>query len=374
MGSTEGSVRDERGTSTGRHTQRGVHPGVGRQAPELGRQRPAFRRLGGLPRQRLGRRPQPALCVAVQRLVRAGDSALQRRRQNLGARREQVRVRGRCRHAPMVRRHAAPVGVQAGLASRAIANRSRYGLRRSGRRRPLPYERRRAELAGASRAARPRLSRRVAAGRGRVVPSHNPAGPCRPRADLRRHLGGGRVPDRRCRPDVAADQSRTEVAGDPRSGRRGRPLCAPPRDAPFAPPRAVHAKALGRHAQRRRRRVVARGQRQPAERLRVRDGRARARAGDRLRRPDQERFGALSARRQAARVPEPYRRARVGTADQRLAAARLLRQRVEGRDGGRHARLVRRVFRDHRRPGVRVGRCRRHLGAHRPGSSAGAFD
>ena len=36
------------------------------------------------------------------------------------------------------------------------------------------------------------------------------------------------------------------------------------------------------------RRVVARGQRQPAERLRLRDRRARARAGNDLRRPDQE--------------------------------------------------------------------------------------
>ena len=67
----------------------------------------------------------------------------------------------------------------------------------------------------------------------------------------------------------------------PRPGRRGRPLRPPHRDAPVAPGRAVHAEALGRHAQRRRRRVVARGQRQPADRLRLPDRRPRARAGDR---------------------------------------------------------------------------------------------
>ena len=94
--------------------------------------------------------------------------------------------------------------------------------------------------------------------------------PSNPDADLHRHLGGGRVPHRRRRQDVAADQPRPAVRGHPRSECRGRPLRAPHRDAPVAPGRAVHAEALGRDAQRRCRRVVARGQRQPADRLRVR--------------------------------------------------------------------------------------------------------
>ena len=102
---------------------------------------------------------------------------------------------------------------------------------------------------------------------------------------------------------------------------RGRPLRAPHRHAPVAPGRAVHAEALGRHAQRRRRRFVARGQRQPADRLRVPDRRARARAGDDLRRPDQERLGALSARGQAARLPQPDGRQRMGGAHEGPAAA-----------------------------------------------------
>src|SRR5438132_8964462 len=43
-------------------------------------------------------------------------------------------------------------------------------------------------------------------------------------------------------------------------------------------------------------------------------------------------------------------------------SARLLRQRAARRDGGRLTREVWRVFRYHRRSGVRVGRCGRHLG------------
>ena len=48
------------------------------------------------------------------------------------------------------------------------------------------------------------------------------------------------------------------------------------------------------------------------------DRRSRARAGDHLRRPDQERLGALSARGKAARLPQPHRRQRVGGAHQGL--------------------------------------------------------
>ncbi len=73
---------------------------------------------------------------------------------------------------------------------------------------------------------------------------------------------------------------------------------------PAASGHALHAKALGRHALRQRRRQLERSQRQPAHRLRLRHRRARARAGDDLRRPHQERQRTLRARRQAARVQE----------------------------------------------------------------------
>ena len=233
----------------------------------------------------------------------------------LGAGGQQVRVRRRPRHAPVVRRHAAPLGVQARLASRAVADRSGHGLRRGRRRRLVPLDRRRADVAGASRTARPRARRppgsRVPAGCActrscwiRAIPSGS-SSPSR-----RRACSAPTTPARRGGRSTAACKSEQH----PRPDCRGRPLRAPHRDAPVASGRAVHAEALGRHAQRRRRRVVARGQRQLADRLRVPDRRARARAGDHLRRADQERLGALSARRKAARVPQPDGRERVGGA------------------------------------------------------------
>src|SRR5262245_47079078 len=59
----------------------------------------------------------------------------------------------------------------------------------------------------------------------------------------------------------------------------------------------------------------------------------------------------------------------MGAAHEGTAAAPLLRERVAGCHGRRLARSVRRVLRDHRRAGVRVGRCRGQLEADRSGSS-----
>ena len=102
---------------------------------------------------------------------------------------------------------------------------------------------------------------------------------------------------------------------------------------------------------------------------------------------------ALCARWQAARLPQPHGRQRVGGADERSAAEQLLRQRAARRDGRRLARRVRRVFRHHRRAGVRArpmpaiaglrscaifrpcfrSRCRRcHDPRHAPAASANA--
>ncbi len=67
------------------------------------------------------------------------------------------------------------------------------------------------------------------------------------------------------------DQPRAAIRTHSRPDRRGRPLRSPHRDASQASRRALHAEALGRDAQRQRRRPVARGQRKFADRLRVRD-------------------------------------------------------------------------------------------------------
>ena len=103
--------------------------------------------------------------------------------------------------------------------------------------------------------------------------------------------------------------------------------------------------------------------------FRLPDRGACARAGHHLRRPDHERLGTLSARGQAARVPQSHGRPRVGGADEGSAATRLLRQRVARRDGCRRARSLRPVLRHHRRAGVRIGRRWGQLGTHRPRSA-----
>ena len=252
----------------------------------LGRQRAPFRRLGDLPPEGLPCRPEPDLYASQssswfgQVIQRSNDGG-----QDLGAGRQQVRIRRQSRHPPLVRRHAAPVGVHARLASRALADRSRHGLRRRRGRRAVPLDRRRPDLAGAVRAARPSPRRLLAAGRGRACA-------CTPSSSIRATRSGSSSPSRRpgafrsddAGQDVAADQPRAQVRADPRPHGRGGPLRAPHRHAPVAARRALHAEALGRHAQRRRRRVVARGQRQPADRLRLSHRRARPRAGDDLRR------------------------------------------------------------------------------------------
>ncbi len=161
------------------------------------------------------------------------------------------------------------------------------------------------ELSGLRRA---RHRPAVAARRRRDVPAHHHRAPDRPAAALRRHLGGRRLPHRRRWSDLAADQQGPALRRDPRRGLRGRALRAPPRPAPEQPRRALHAEALGRHAQQGRRRQLARGQRQPADRLRLRHLGARPRAGDHLRRPDRERHPPRPTGGQAARLSQPHRR------------------------------------------------------------------
>src|SRR5215203_4888930 len=60
----------------------------------------------------------------------------------------------------------------------------------------------------------------------------------------------------------------------------------------------------------------------------------------------------------------------MGSADQRSAAERLLRQCAARLDGGRQARFVRDLFRHDRRPGVRLAGFRRYLDPDRARSPA----
>ena len=353
---------DERCSSAGRHTQGRLHPHVRRRAQPLGRERTAFRRLGDLPPQGIAGRPESPLRVAVERLVRPAHSALERRRPDVGAGRQQVRLRRRAGHAPVVRRHAA---------SRGSSSASGTSSRRSPiRTRSTPASRTRRCSAPPTAAARGTSCRACAStARARTGSRARAACACTPSCSTRRITSGMFIAI------SAAGAFRTDDGGEtwkpinrglrsegiPEPDGGSRPLRPSHRDAPLAARRAVHAEALGRHAQRRRRRLVARGERQSADRLRLRHRRARARAGDDLRRADQERLRALSARRQAARLSQPQRRHEWEALEQGAAAARLLRQRPARRDGRRLARLVRRLLRDDRRPGLRLRRRRRQL-------------
>ena len=223
---------DEQSTSTGGHAQRRVRPDVGWKARKVGRQRPAFRGLGDLPREGIARGSEPALCVAVERLVRAGDPALERRRQDLGAGGQQVRLRRRSRHAPVVRRHAASVGVQARLASGAVADRSGHGLRRRGRRRacsaPPMAGKNWQELSGLrGHGSGPHWQ----PGAGGMCLHTILLDPSDPAAHVHRDLGRGRVSHRRWRQDLAADQQGPALAVHSRSDGRGGPLRSPHRHA-----------------------------------------------------------------------------------------------------------------------------------------------
>jgi hypothetical protein len=148
----------------------------------------------------------------------------------------------------------------------------------------------------------------VAARRGRDVPAYDPSRPERSAAHLRRHLGRGCVPHRRRRRPPGARSTRTAIGADPDPDAEVGHCVHRLAQCTLAAQRALHAEALGRDAQRRRGRLLARSQRESSDRLRVPDRRSRARAGDDLRRADQERLRALSARRQAARLPQPHRR------------------------------------------------------------------
>ena len=193
----EGEAKeDEQSSSPGRHTQGSLCAHLRWKTRKVGRQRAALRRLGDLSPQGIERGSEPNLRLANQRLVRADHPALRRRRQNLDAarhsprrsqtgarpserRQQQIRLQHFSRnwkaahHSPVVRRHAASLGVQARLAPRAFPHRTRHGLRRSGRCGAIPLHQRRPVLGGTSRIARPRHRASLAAGSRRHVPAYH---------------------------------------------------------------------------------------------------------------------------------------------------------------------------------------------------------
>ena len=113
----------EQGSGSGGHAQRRIHSNGRRQARQMGRQRAAFCRMGTVSPEGIARRSEPAVCVAIERMVRAVDPALGRWRQDLvpawnaargtdcgrpsEGREQQVRLRCVCRNRQAA--HHAPV-------------------------------------------------------------------------------------------------------------------------------------------------------------------------------------------------------------------------------------------------------------------------
>ena len=117
-------------------------------------------------------------------------------RRNAERREQQVCLRRRPKPAPLTTHQwydgtPASVGVQAGVAPRAIADRSRHGLCRRRRRRHFPLDRWRHNLARTSRPARPRHRPQVAAGRGWHVPAHDHSRSQQPAAHVYRNFRRG---------------------------------------------------------------------------------------------------------------------------------------------------------------------------------------
>ena len=147
--------------------------------------------------------------------------------------------------------------------------------------------------------------------------------PSNPQPHLHRDLGRGRVPHRRRRQDLEADQQGPVFEVHSRPDGRGRTLRSPHRHESKASGRALHAEALGRDALRQCRRSVDEDQRQSADRFRLRDRRARARTGDDLRRPHQERRRALSSTTASCASSAADRRQRVGSPSPKACRKRI---------------------------------------------------
>ena len=245
-------------------------------------------------------------------------------------REQQVRLRHVARDrqaahdAPVVRRHAAPLGVQTRLAPGAVADRPGHRLRRRRRRRPLPLDRRRQDLARARRPPRPRHGPKWQPGAGGMGLHTIVLDPTNPAAHLHRHLRGRRLPHRRRRQDLE---------GRSTSGLKSQYIPDPNAEVGFCvhriamhpsrPGHAVHAAAPGR----------ACAPTTPATTGTKSSGNLPTDFGFPIdvhaHEPDtvyvvpiDQRLAALSARGQAARLPQPHRRQRVGAARPRACRRR----------------------------------------------------
>src|SRR5437016_12448147 len=86
------SRHDEQCTSAGWHAKGRIHPYVRWKTRSMGSERSAFRGLGNLSLERIPRRSESFIRLAIDQLVRPDDPALRRRLQNAGARRSQMHL------------------------------------------------------------------------------------------------------------------------------------------------------------------------------------------------------------------------------------------------------------------------------------------
>ena len=173
----------------------------------------------------------------------------------------------------------------------------------------------------------------------------------------------GRLPQRRRRGDVAADEPRPALEGHPRPRCRGRSLRTPDRAAPTRPDVLFMQKHWD----------VMRSD-DGGDSWREISGNLPSDFGFPIavhaHEPDTVYVVPITSdsehyppEGQLACLPQPRRGRRLGAAHPRAPATRLLRERPARRDGGRHPRSVRRLLRHDRWAGLRVTRRRRQLGA-----------
>ena len=340
----------------------------------MGRQRPPLRGLGDLPPQRFARRPQPDLRLANQRLVRPNIQ-----RSNDGGKTWEP-VGNKFEYDGVPGTHQWYDGTPHPWEFKRVwhlepsLDRSRYGLRRRRRRRPFPHHRRRPDLAGTRRTARPRLRLPMAARRRRHGPAHHPP---RPQA----------TPTASSSPSPPPAPSAPTTAAKP--GRPSTTACAhntsptpTPRSATASTaspctPRAPNVLFMQKHWDVMRTDNAGDTWHEVSGNLPTDFGfpiDVHAHEPETIYVvPIKSDSRALPARRQAARLSQPHRRQRMGAAHERPAAERLLRERPARRHVRRLARFLRHLLRHHRRTGLRLRRCRRQLGAHRPRPPGRAF-
>ena len=363
---------------------------------EVGRQRPALRRLGDLPPQGLARRSEPHLRLADERLVRADHPALRRRRQDLEHAGQPPDDRSRPTACPRARATSSsttraqtgkPLTTHRGTTARSTRGSSSASGTSSRRSTDPDTVYAGVEdaaifrttdggkiLARAARPARPRHGREVAARRRRHVPAHDPPRSDQSQAHLHRHLRrrAPSAPTTAARPGSRSTAACTsQYIPDPTAevGHCVHRIAM----HPSRPNVAVHAEALGRRC---------------AATTPATSG-ARSAATCRPTSASPSTFTPTSRRRstscrsRATREHFPPEgklrvyRSRTGGNEwepltnglpQENCYVNVLRDAM----ARRLARHVRHLLRHHRRPGLLLRRRRRHLGADRPRSAGGA--